>query len=79
MREHEEFAFLNVNWGLFSDIDIESEKIRFAGAARYPIYAAHHLLGLIFKSIDYNLFIEVKRTRVEKNSRKIYYFLKKIF
>ena len=33
------YSFLSLAWGLISDVDIESEKIRFFGALRFDLYA----------------------------------------
>ena len=33
------YSFLSLAWGLVSDIDLESEKIRFLGALRFDLYA----------------------------------------
>ena len=33
------YSFLSLAWGLISDVDLESEKIRFLGAYRFDVYA----------------------------------------
>lgn len=40
------FSFLSVGWGLLSDIDIESERLRAIGGQRFALYAIARLLGL---------------------------------
>ncbi|KAJ2774554.1 hypothetical protein IWQ57_000762 [Coemansia nantahalensis] len=39
-------CFLSATWGLIADIDIESESIRWAGAARLDVYATMRLMSL---------------------------------
>ncbi|XP_057652180.1 sphingosine kinase 2-like [Diorhabda carinulata] len=40
------FSFLSVGWGLLSDIDIESEKLRILGGQRFTIWSLARLIGL---------------------------------
>lgn len=40
------FSFLSVGWGLLSDIDIESERLRAIGGQRFTLWAIARLLGL---------------------------------
>lgn len=40
------FSFLSVGWGLISDIDIESEKLRMLGGQRFTIWSLARLIGL---------------------------------
>lgn len=40
------FSFLSVGWGLLSDIDIESERLRLLGAQRFTIWSVARLIGL---------------------------------
>ncbi|XP_028029057.1 sphingosine kinase 1-like isoform X1 [Bombyx mandarina] len=40
------FSFLSVGWGLLSDIDIESERLRAIGGQRFAVWAVARLLGL---------------------------------
>lgn len=40
------FSFLSVGWGLISDIDIESEKLRMLGGQRFTIWSVARLIGL---------------------------------
>ncbi|KAJ2943614.1 hypothetical protein O0L34_g16722 [Tuta absoluta] len=40
------FSFLSVGWGLLSDIDVESERLRAIGGQRFTIWAIARLLGL---------------------------------
>ncbi|XP_053565214.1 sphingosine kinase 1-like [Bombina bombina] len=40
------FSFLSLAWGLFSDVDIESEKYRFMGPARFSIITAYRITAL---------------------------------
>ncbi|MEL6494877.1 MAG: diacylglycerol kinase family protein [Cyanobacteria bacterium J06623_7] len=38
-NEKEYYSFLSLAWGLISDVDIESEKLKFLGAYRFDLYA----------------------------------------
>lgn len=40
------FSFLSVGWGLLSDIDIESERLRVLGGTRFTIWSVARLIGL---------------------------------
>ncbi|XP_054720367.1 sphingosine kinase 1-like [Uloborus diversus] len=40
------FSFLSVGWGLMADIDIESEKLRAIGEARFTVWGIIRALGL---------------------------------
>lgn len=40
------FSFLSVGWGLISDIDIESEKLRMLGGQRFTVWSLARLIGL---------------------------------
>lgn len=40
------FSFLSVGWGLISDIDIESERLRAIGSQRFAVWAVARLVGL---------------------------------
>nr|XP_023018874.1 sphingosine kinase 2-like [Leptinotarsa decemlineata]XP_023018876.1 sphingosine kinase 2-like [Leptinotarsa decemlineata] len=40
------FSFLSVGWGLLSDIDIESERLRLFGGQRFVIWSIARLIGL---------------------------------
>ncbi|XP_046747091.1 sphingosine kinase 1-like isoform X1 [Diprion similis] len=40
------FSFLSVGWGLMSDIDIESEKLRAIGGQRFTIWSLARIIGL---------------------------------
>ncbi|CAH1992167.1 unnamed protein product [Acanthoscelides obtectus] len=40
------FSFLSVGWGLLSDIDIESERLRMFGGQRFTIWSVARLIGL---------------------------------
>ncbi|XP_012259129.2 sphingosine kinase 1-like [Athalia rosae] len=40
------FSFLSVGWGLISDIDIESERLRAIGGQRFTIWSVARLIGL---------------------------------
>ncbi|KAJ2504283.1 hypothetical protein H4217_009431, partial [Coemansia sp. RSA 1939] len=41
-----EHCFLSMTWGLIADIDIESERIRWAGSARLDLYGTIRLMNL---------------------------------
>ncbi|MEM7594114.1 MAG: diacylglycerol kinase family protein [Cyanobacteria bacterium P01_A01_bin.83] len=38
-NNQEYHSFLSLSWGLISDVDIESEKLKFLGALRFDLYA----------------------------------------
>lgn len=40
------FSFLSVGWGLISDIDIESERLRAIGGQRFTLWSVHRLISL---------------------------------
>ncbi|XP_050334164.1 sphingosine kinase 1 [Bactrocera neohumeralis] len=40
------YSFLSVGWGLISDIDIESERLRSLGYQRFTIWTLHRLISL---------------------------------
>ncbi|XP_055623152.1 sphingosine kinase 1-like [Toxorhynchites rutilus septentrionalis] len=40
------FSFLSVGWGLISDIDIESERLRAIGGQRFALWSVHRLISL---------------------------------
>ncbi|CAH2090863.1 unnamed protein product [Euphydryas editha] len=40
------FSFLSVGWGLLSDIDIESERLRVIGGQRFTVWTLARLVGL---------------------------------
>ncbi|XP_075224819.1 sphingosine kinase 1-like [Lycorma delicatula] len=40
------FSFLSVGWGLLSDIDIESERLRAIGSQRFTVWSVARLIGL---------------------------------
>lgn len=47
------FSFLSVGWGLMADIDIESERLRAIGEARFAVWGVIRALGkykFIFKT-----------------------------
>ncbi|KAJ2742500.1 hypothetical protein GGI20_004436 [Coemansia sp. BCRC 34301] len=41
-----EYCFLSMTWGLIADIDIESERMRWAGPARLDLYGTIRLMNL---------------------------------
>ncbi|KAJ2816862.1 hypothetical protein FBU31_006429, partial [Coemansia sp. 'formosensis'] len=41
-----EYCFLSMTWGLIADIDIESERMRWAGPARFDLYGTIRLMSL---------------------------------
>ncbi|KAI8324533.1 hypothetical protein GQ54DRAFT_58726 [Martensiomyces pterosporus] len=41
-----EYCFLSMTWGLTADIDIESERMRWAGSARFDLYGTLRLMNL---------------------------------
>lgn len=38
-KDQQYYSFLSLSWGLISDVDIGSEKIKFLGALRFDVYA----------------------------------------
>jgi len=43
------FSFLSVGWGLISDIDIESERLRAIGGQRFTLWSIARLIGKYFQ------------------------------
>lgn len=39
------FSFLSIGWGLMADIDIESERLRAIGEARFVVWGVIRALG----------------------------------
>lgn len=39
------FSFLSIGWGLISDVDIESERLRAIGSQRFTIWSVAKLIG----------------------------------
>ncbi|VVD03510.1 unnamed protein product [Leptidea sinapis] len=56
------FSFLSVGWGLLSDIDIESERLRAIGGQRFTVWAIARLVGLRkYKgTVSYALIKDIK-------------------
>nr|UVW99765.1 sphingosine kinase [Sogatella furcifera] len=40
------FSFLSIGWGLLSDIDVESERLRAIGSQRFTVWSVARLIGL---------------------------------
>ncbi|XP_055689294.1 sphingosine kinase 2 [Lutzomyia longipalpis] len=40
------YSFLSIGWGLISDIDIESERLRAIGGQRFTLWSVHRLISL---------------------------------
>lgn len=40
------FSFLSIGWGLISDVDIESERLRTLGHQRFAIWSVHRIISL---------------------------------
>lgn len=47
------FSFLSVGWGLMADIDIESERLRAIGEARFAVWGVIRALGKFKICIQY--------------------------
>lgn len=46
------YSFLSIGWGLLSDIDIESERLRTIGGSRFTLWALARLVGLrVYKGV----------------------------
>ncbi|UYV60166.1 SPHK1 [Cordylochernes scorpioides] len=41
-----QYSFLSTGWGLMADVDIESERLRALGEARFTLWALFRMLGL---------------------------------
>lgn len=46
------YSFLSVAWGIVSDVDIESEKYRNLGNARFTVGALVRILGMLYFEIS---------------------------
>lgn len=55
------YSFLSIGWGLLSDIDIESEKLRAIGGQRFTVWSLARLIGkiLVYSPLLLSLFIEL--------------------
>ncbi len=42
-RHHCRLGFLSLGWGLISDIDIESERLRYLGNLRFTLWGLHRI------------------------------------
>ena len=40
------YSFLSAGWGFISDVDIESEKLRWMGDTRFSLWSFHRLAHL---------------------------------
>ena len=60
-------SFLSLAWGLVSDIDIESEAIKFFGAYRFDIYALLLIGYFCYVSIEADLAIYPTPIRIRAN------------
>lgn len=49
------FSFLSVGWGLMADIDIESERLRAIGEARFAVWGVIRALGKYEFVLKYTL------------------------
>lgn len=64
------FSFLSLGWGLISDIDIESERIRSIGYQRFAIWSVHRLINLrtYYGTLSY---LPVKNRNTTDNAKNI--------
>lgn len=70
------YSFLSVGWGLMADIDIESERFRALGDARFTVWAVIRAIGnfvflICISDSEYillrsSLFIGVKMCNAQK-------------
>ena len=58
-------SFLSFSWGFGAEVDIESEKIRFVGGARFTIWSLYSLLKMNSSQAK----ISYKKVNVENNIR----------
>lgn len=59
------YSFLSVGWGLISDIDIESEGLRFIGDSRFVLWSIYRSFGrYIFFLISIHLLLFIKCLRI---------------
>ncbi|GJQ87428.1 hypothetical protein Trydic_g14570, partial [Trypoxylus dichotomus] len=62
------FSFLSVGWGLLSDIDIESERLRMLGGQRFTVWSVARLIGLrSYSGKVYYLPIETEMKQKDTN------------
>lgn len=66
----EYYSFLSLAWGLISDVDIESEKLKFLGALRFDVYALMllSLLRTYRGRFSYLPHPDFKHTQKQENS-----------
>ncbi|KAI4471937.1 sphingosine kinase [Holotrichia oblita] len=66
------FSFLSVGWGLLSDIDIESERLRMLGGQRFTVWSVARLIGLrSYSGKVYYLPIETETKQKDTNGNPI--------
>ena len=47
-------SFLSIGWGLMADIDIESERLRMIGEARFTVWALARVMRMLYNIIKRN-------------------------
>lgn len=68
------FSFLSIGWGLISDVDIESERLRSIGYPRFTIWSVHRLINLRTYHGTVSYIPATQRTRNDRdvvNGRKV--------
>ena len=58
-------CFLSVSWGLLSDIDIESERLRMIGEARFTVWAVARVLRNLLNSFYYIEYTYINLINIE--------------
>ena len=57
-------SFITISWGLLSDINLESDNMRWLGQSRYTVYALHRILNLRTHQADLCYLLEKKFTKM---------------
>lgn len=66
------FSFLSVGWGLLSDIDIESERLRMLGGQRFTVWSVARLIGLrSYSGKVYYLPMEAEPAQKDTNGNPV--------
>jgi len=66
------YSFLSIGWGLLSDIDIESERLRSMGSQRFVVWSLARLIGLrTYRGTVSYLPISSERVLFRKHIRSV--------
>ncbi|KAI3382647.1 hypothetical protein SNEBB_005390 [Seison nebaliae] len=69
------YSVVNIEWGYFSDVDLESEKLRFLGGKRFDIYAMLRLISFRRYAAELHYMPHNDLERVERIKRDDFVFV----